>query len=66
MEIDIQESILETKYMDLGSTILQTDTVMKEHGTKVVGKVMVFILFEMETEGVVNGTVVTSNTLYHH
>jgi hypothetical protein len=66
MEIDIQESILETKYMDLGSTILQTDTVMKEHGTKVVGKVMVFILFEMETGGVVNGTVVTSNTLYHH
>jgi hypothetical protein len=26
----------------------------------------VFILFEMETGGVVNGTVVTSNTLYHH
>jgi hypothetical protein len=66
MEIDIQGSILETKFMDLGSTILRMDTVMKERGTKVVDKVMVFILFEMETGGVVNGTVVTSNTLYHH
>jgi len=66
MEINIQGSILETKCMDLEFTILQMDTVMKEHGMKVVDKVMVFIHFETETEDVVNGTVVTSSTLYHH
>lgn len=66
MEINILGSILETKSMDLGSTILRMDIAMKEHGTKVVGKVMVFIVFEMETENMVNGMVASLGNLYHH
>lgn len=66
MEIDTQGSILEIKYMDLGSTTLPMATVMKGHGMKVVAKVMGFTLSEMETEDVVNGMVATSSTLYHH
>ena len=60
------ESILETKYMDLGCTTLPMATVMREHGMKAVGKVMACILFEMVTEDVVNGMLATSSTLYHH
>lgn len=59
MEIDMQESILETKFMDLESTILLMDIVMKEHGTMVEGKVLAHILFEPVIEDVVNGMLAT-------
>ena len=60
------ESILGTRYMDLGSTTLPTATVMREHGTRVVGKVLALTLFEMVTEEVVDGMLATSSNLYHH
>lgn len=60
------ESILGTRYMDLGSTTLPTATVMREHGTRVVGKVLARTLFEMVTEEVVDGMLATSSNLYHH
>ena len=66
MEIGMLESILETKYMDLGSTTLPMVTATKEHGMRAVGKVLARIRFEMVTEDVVNGMLATSSTLYHH
>jgi hypothetical protein len=66
MEIDMQGSILETKFMDLEFTILRMDIVMKERGTRVVDKVSAHILFEMVIEDVVNGMLVTSSILCHH
>ncbi|TKY74293.1 Phosphatidylinositol 4-phosphate 5-kinase 2 [Spatholobus suberectus] len=66
MEIDMLGSILETRYMDLGSTTLPTATVMREHGTRVVGKVWAHTLFETVTGDVVNGMLATSSNLYHH
>ena len=66
MGIDMLESILGTRYMDLGSTTLPMATIMREHGTRVVGKVLAHTLFEMVTEDVVNGMLATSSNLYHH
>jgi len=60
------ESTLEIKYMALVSTTLPMATITKVHGTKVVGKVMACICFEMVMEDVVNGMLATSNSLYHH
>lgn len=59
MEIDMQESILETKFMDLESTILLMDIVMKERGMMVEGKVLAHILFEPVIEDAVNGMLAT-------
>lgn len=66
MGIDMLESILGTRYMDLGSTTLPMATIMREHGTRVVGKVLAHTLFEMVTEDVVNGMLAPSSNLYHH
>jgi len=66
MVIGMLESILETRYMDLESTTSPTATVMREHGTRVVGKVLAHTLFETVTEDVVNGMLATSSNLYHH
>jgi hypothetical protein len=66
MEIDMQESILETKFMDLECTILPMDIVMKERGMRVVDKVLAHIPFEMVIEDVVNGMLATSRILCHH
>lgn len=65
MEIDMQESTLETKFMDLGSTILPMDIVMKERGTTVVDKVLARILFEPVIEDVANGMPATLSILCH-
>ena len=66
MEIDMQVSILGTKYMDLVCITLPMVTVMREHGMKGVGKVLACILFELVREDMANGMLATSNTLYHN
>lgn len=66
MEIDTQENILVTKFMDLGSTTLPMDIVMKGLGMKAESKALVCTLLEMATLDVVNGMVALLSTLYHH
>ncbi|BBG95652.1 Histone H3 K4-specific methyltransferase SET7/9 family protein [Prunus dulcis] len=55
MEIDMQENILETKSMDLGSIILLMVIVTRVHGMKAGSRAMVSILFEMATQDVAAG-----------
>ena len=59
-------SISQTKYTDSGSITLPMVIVTREHGMKGVGKDLACILFELVTEDVVNGMLVTSSTLFRH
>ena len=62
--IDMQGSILETKFMDLVFTTLRTAIVMRDHGTKAVSRGMGCTPSEMGKPNVVNGIVVPSKPLY--
>ena len=61
----MQENILGTKFMDLGSIILPMAIAMKGLGMKVESKALACILLEMQKLDVVNGMVALLNTLYH-
>lgn len=62
MEINTQESILETRFMDSVFTNSQMVTTMKEHGTKVVSKAMARMDSGPVIPSAVNGMMVISLT----
>lgn len=55
MEISMQESTLETRFMGLVCIVLLMVIVMKEHGTRVVSKGMVLTRLEPVMLNLVNG-----------
>jgi hypothetical protein len=64
MEISMQESILETRFMDLVFTISLMVTITKELGMKVVNKAMARIDLEPVISNPVNGMMVISLTIF--